>query len=230
MWLTVFTEPRRSAVPSYCTAFFFFGCCKCSTTHCHLKLLFFFLNLFANCPEIAVGGWTLVALEITWKVTECSFCPKKVALDMECHMQLFLPHHRTCYKDSPTWVEIMPPIPASKHILSCAIVQRGHTGGGKKKAQVLFRCALSRSCLSKELQRCGNDRFLHPVFLSVKTNWDSRRLLSHPITNKRSVLWKGQKCAMFSLHILTALMLCKPPHPHGPTQWQDHSLLRWEWR
>lgn len=77
--------------------------------------------------ENAGGRWTLVALEIKWKVTECSFCPKKAALDMECHRQLFLPHHRTCYKDSPTWVEIMPPIPAPKHTLSCSIVQRGRT-------------------------------------------------------------------------------------------------------
>lgn len=77
--------------------------------------------------ENAVGRWTLVALEIKWKVTECSFCPKKAALDMECHRQLFLPHQRTCYKDSPTWVEIMPPIPAPKHTLSCSIVQRGRT-------------------------------------------------------------------------------------------------------
>lgn len=68
-------------------------------------------------------------VEIKWKVTECSFCPKKAALDMECHKQLFLPHQRTCYKDSPTWIEIMPPIPAPKRTISCAIVQWGHTGG-----------------------------------------------------------------------------------------------------
>lgn len=68
-----------------------------------------------------------------WKVPECIFCPKKAALDMECHRQLFLPHQRTCYKDSPTWVEIMPPIPAPKHTLSCSIVQRGRNGsaGGR---------------------------------------------------------------------------------------------------
>lgn len=50
---------------------------------------------------------------------------------MECHRQLFLPHQRTCYKDSPTWVEIMPPIPAPKHTLSWSIVHRGRTEGGK---------------------------------------------------------------------------------------------------
>lgn len=59
------------------------------------------------------------------EVLENIFCPKKAALDMECHRQLFLPHQRTCYKDSPTWVEIMPPIPAPKHTLSRSIVQRG---------------------------------------------------------------------------------------------------------
>lgn len=85
-------------------------------SHCHLRLKKKkpLCKLSRNCCWV---NELLLALEITRKVTECSFCPKKVALDMECHMQLFLPHHRTCYKDSPTWVEIMPPIPASKHIL-----------------------------------------------------------------------------------------------------------------
>lgn len=91
----------------------------------------------------AVGRWTLVALEIKWKVLECSFCPKKAALDMECHRQLFLPHQRTCYKDSPTWVEIMPPIPAPKHTLSCSIVQRGRTGG--KNVETMQYVLLSKN-------------------------------------------------------------------------------------
>lgn len=102
-------------------------------------------------PENIVVRWTLVALEIKWKVTECSFCPKKAALDMECHRQLFLPHQRTCYKDSPTWVEIMPPIPAPKHTLSCSIVQRGRIGKNVETVQ----CVL----LSKGMQNTGTATF-----------------------------------------------------------------------
>lgn len=102
-------------------------------------------------PKNAVGRWTWVALEIKWKVTECSFCPKKAALDMECHRQLFLPHQRTCYKDSPTWVEIMPPIPAPKHTLSCSIVQGGRIGKNVETVQ----CVL----LSKGMQNTGTATF-----------------------------------------------------------------------
>lgn len=105
--------------------------------------------------EKSVGRWTLVALEIKWKVTESSFCPKKAALDMECHRQLFLPHHRTCYKDSPTWVEIMPPIPAPKYTRPRSIVQ-----GGRAGKHVLF---------GKGMQNTGTTTFfcMMPSFCSV---------------------------------------------------------------
>lgn len=144
---------------------------------------------------------------------------------MECHRQLFLPHQRTCYKDSPTWVKIMPPIPAPKHTLSCAIVQRGHSGGGgsglggivKKTCKTqqrrpfffLFNEFILPSWLDQQQKGV-----IYTVIVFKQQSLQNQLLSVIPHSQKANMrMWlQNPKCAQqFYLHILAALMLCSPP-------------------